>query len=105
MTEFRKIATKHRLPLINIPAIHLDVRELGMSLADVFAADALSATQFSDVTPRNGLAPVMRVVAADGNCWASVVGVSDVGGLIIEPDAAQVPAPRRGRPPKAAEAA
>lgn len=105
MIKARNIPSKHRLPLINIPSVHLDVREMGMSLADVFATDALAATQFSDVLPRAGMAPLLRVVAVDGNCWASVVGVSDVGCLIIEPDAAPSVASRRGRPPKAAEAA
>lgn len=105
MTDFCKIPAKHRLPLINIPAILLDVRGLGMSLNDVLAADALSAREFSDVTPRNGATPMIRIVAQDGSCWASVMGISDVGGLIIEPDAAPVAAPRRGRPPKVADAA
>lgn len=105
MTVPRNIPAKYRLALINIPSVHLDVREMGMSLADVFAADALASTQFSDVLPRSGMAPLIRVVAVDGNCWASVVGVSEIGGLIIEPDAAPVAVPRRGRPPKVAEAA
>lgn len=105
MTEFANIPAKFRLPLINIPAISLDVREKGMSLADVLAPDCLSARQFSDVVPANGLTPLIRLIATDGACWASVMGVSDVGGLIIEADAAPVAAPRRGRPPKVAEAA
>lgn len=105
MTEFANIPAKLRLPLINIPAICLDVRERGMSLGDVLGPDRLSAQQFSDVLPANGMTPLIRIVAQDGACWASVMGVSDVGGLILEADAAPVAAPRRGRPPKSAEAA
>ena len=62
MTEFANIPAKFRLPLINIPAISLDVREKGMSLADVLAPDCLSARQFSDVVPANGLTPLIRLI-------------------------------------------
>jgi hypothetical protein len=105
MTDFANIPAKFRLPMINIPAISLDVREKGMSIADVLAPDCLSARQFSDVTPANGFTPMIRIIATDGACWASVMGVSEVGGLIIEPDVVQSATPRRGRPPKVAEAA
>ena len=105
MTDFKNVPTKYRLPLINIPAILLDVRALGMSLSDVLTPDTLNAKQFSDVIPANGLSPMIRLVATDGACWVSVMGVSDVGGLIIEADAMPMPAARRGRPPKVAEAA
>ena len=105
MTEFANIPAKFRLPLINIPAICLDVRSKGMSISDVLAPDCLSAKQFSDVVPANGMMPMIRLVATDGACWVSVMGVSDVGGLILEADAAPAAAPRRGRPPKVAEAA
>ena len=106
MTEFVNIPAKLRLPLINVPAILLDVREKGMSISDVLAPDHLNARQFSDVIPtNNGLTPMIRLIATDGACWLSVMGVSDVGGLILEPDVAPAAAPRRGRPPKVADAA
>jgi hypothetical protein len=105
VTNFLNIPDRHRQALINVPAIILDVRELGLTLADVFAPNVLRASQFSDVMPRTkGATPLVRVVAVDGNCWASVTGVTEVGGLIIEPDVAPSATPRR-KPSRVADAA
>lgn len=100
MTEFTTVPSSAIRDSSISPPLILDVRQKGLTLAEALAPDTFSRAQ-TRLEPETTL----RVVAVDGRCWATVVGVSEIGGLIIEPDAAPVAAPRRGRPPKVADAA
>lgn len=100
MTDFITVPSNAIRDMSISPPLSLDVRGLGMTLAQALEDETFNARQ-----ARLGVDQTLRVIATDGRCWATVVGISETGGLIIEPDAAPVAAPRRGRPPKVADAA
>lgn len=100
MTEFIAIPSTAIRDSSISPPLLFNAVQMGMTLAQ-----ALEPDTFSRVQSRLQPGDTLRITATDGRCWATVVGVSEIGGLIIEPDAAPVAVPRRGRPPKVAEAA
>lgn len=81
--------------------VRLRADRIGMSLSDVLARGAFAQQQTRLVE-----GDILRVHGVDGRCWAEVVGITDNGRLVIEPDTVLGPVgnpPERrgpGRPPK-----
>ena len=98
--DLRSIPTGKFRDLSTYPVLSVDMASMGMTLADALEPDVFAAKS----TPLQ-VGSLVRLIGLDGRCWATVTGVSERGGLIIEADAAPVAAPRRGRPPKVADAA
>lgn len=100
--DLRSIPTGKFRDLSTYPVLSVDMASMGMTLADALEPDAFAAKP----TPLQ-VGSLVRLIGLDGRCWATVTGVSERGGLIIEADVlpGAASSPKRGRPPKVAEAA